>query len=58
MTGMNHTDVVSIEVADRLKAIGVLGERVSQDRITPAEATQIADSLLVWCWRHLTEGRN
>lgn len=50
---MNHTDVISKEVVDRLRAIGTLGERVAQDRITPSEALQLSDELLFRARLHL-----
>lgn len=50
---MNHTVVIS-EVADRLKAIGTLGERVEQDRLSPAEALLLADELILNARKHTT----
>lgn len=52
---MNHTDVIRTEVADRMRAIGSLGQRVAEGRLSPAEALDLADTLIIRAWRHLKE---
>ena len=50
---MNHTDVTRVEVADRLRAIGRMGEHTTTGKISPQDAVDLAEALVKACRRHL-----
>ena len=52
---MNHSGVIRREVADRMCAIGSLGQRVAEARLAPAEALDLAEILIDRARRHLKE---
>lgn len=49
---MNTTDVIR-EVSDRMRAIGSLGDRVAEGRLSPAQALDLAVELIDRSYRHL-----
>lgn len=55
---MNHTDVTRVEVADRLRAIGRMGEHTATGKITPQHAYDLAVALIEACRRHLEHKDN
>jgi len=53
---MNHTDEIRVEVADRLRAIGKLGEHVAEDRVDMTLALETCFQLLTMASNHVNKG--